>query len=282
MIRILLIVALVFSPFRSADRAQAMEPVTLMRPHSYDDTVSVTGWWMSEKLDGVRGYWDGETLWSKNGHPLHPPAEFIAGLPPFAVEGELWAGRNRFENTVSMVMQDNPHPGWLTLQLAIFDVPQEQGSFQQRIVKAQDWFQHHPSPYAYVISQIPIQSVCHMEAELERILQAGGEGLIVRDPQAGYTAGRSNSILKVKRYEDAEAVVVEHLAGTGRNQGRLGALRVKRADGVQFKIGSGFSDEERLAPPAVGSVITYKFYGLYQSGLPKFPVYLRQRLDAGL
>ncbi|WP_316348822.1 DNA ligase [Desulfuromonas acetoxidans] len=260
----------------------AMEPSTLMRPHRYDTTLAITGWWMSEKLDGVRGYWDGEQLWSKNSHRLHPPQEFIEDLPPFAVEGELWAGCGRFEDTVSIVMQDQPHSGWLTLQLAIFDVPQEQGTFQQRIGKAQNWFQHHPSPYAHVIPQIPIQSVGHMEAELERIVQSGGEGLIVRDPLASYESGRSHSILKVKRYQDAEAVVVEHVPGAGRNLGRLGALLVERQDGVQFKIGSGFSDAEREHPPAVGSVITYKFYGMYQSGLPKFPVYLRQRLDAGL
>nr|WP_320049551.1 DNA ligase [uncultured Desulfuromonas sp.] len=261
---------------------QAMEPCSLMRPDSYESGASLSGWWMSEKLDGVRGYWDGTQLWSKNGHQFHPPGEFTANLPAFAVEGELWAGRNSFENTVSIVMQENPHPEWFTLRLAIFDVPDSHGPFHQRIRKAIAWFEQHPSQYAYVIPQIPIQSLSHMEHELDRIVHLGGEGLIVRDPQAEYTAGRSASILKVKSYQDAEAVVVKHLCGEGKNQGRLGALLVERPDGVQFKIGSGFSDDERDRPPAVGSVITYKFYGTYQSGLPKFPVYLRQRLDVGL
>jgi DNA ligase-1 len=257
-------------------------PPDVLRPQTYDGDQDIVGWWMSEKLDGVRGYWDGHQLWSKNGHHLFPPEEFTRDLPPFAIEGELWGGRNSFENTVSIVMQQQPHNGWLTLQLAIFDVPDPHSPFQTRLKRAIDWCEHHPSPYARVIAQTPVQSVAQLETVLQRILQQGGEGLIVRDPHACYHSGRSDSILKVKTYQDAEAVVVGLLPGEGRNRGRLGALLVERPDGVRVKIGSGFSDAERDHPPEIGSVITYKFYGLYRSGLPKFPVYLRQRLDADL
>jgi len=267
MIRPLLIITIFTLQLWFGLGVQAMDPTALMRPHNYDPSLSVTGWWMSEKLDGVRGYWDGKQLWSKNGHLFHPPTEFIADLPPFAVEGELWIGRNSFEETVSIVTQDTPHPGWHKVRLAIFDAPDIQGSFLERFKQLNTWFEQHPSPYAYIIDQIPIRSTTQLDAELERIVALGGEGLIVRDPQASYQTGRSHSILKVKSYQDAEAVVVAHLPGEGRNQARLGALLVERPDGVQFKI---------------GSVITYKFYGIYQSGLPKFPVYLRPRLDAGL
>ena len=108
------------------------------------------------------------------------------------------------------------------------------------------------------------------------------EGLIVRSPAAVYTAGRSAQILKVKNYHDAEAAVLAHLPGKGRNLGRLGALLVQQTDGTEFRIGSGFSDAERESPPAVGSLVTYKYYGNYRSGLPKFPSFLRVRADTGL
>lgn len=254
----------------------------LMLPQTYNKQTDISGWLMSEKLDGVRGYWDGEQLFSKNGLRLFPPDEFICDLPPFALEGELWGGRNSFEQTVSTVRQRQPHDGWLHLMFAVFDVPRASGGFRARIARAQDWFARHPSDYAFVIRQTRVRDQQHLMRELQRIESLGGEGLVVRKPDALYIAGRSTEILKVKNYQDAEATVVAHLPGKGRNEGRLGALLVELADGTRFKIGSGFSDTERETPPPVGSIISFKYYGNYQSGIPKFPSFLRIRADVGL
>lgn len=257
----------------------AVEP---MLPQIYTEQIDATGWLMSEKLDGVRGYWDGKQLLSKNGHPLHPPTEFTDSLPPFPLEGELWNGRGNFEQTISIVMQQQPHDGWLKLKFAIFDVPQAPDGFTKRIEKARRWFSVHPAAYAFVIPQIKVHDQVHLQQELQRIEDLGGEGLIVRKPDALYTAGRSLEILKVKNYQDAEAMVVAHLPGKGRNKGRLGSLLVQLDDGTQFKIGSGFSDIERELPPPIDTHITFKFYGKYQSGIPKFPSFLRIRQDLDL
>jgi DNA ligase-1 len=252
-----------------------------MLPDVYAEQ-EVVGWWMSEKLDGVRGYWDGHQLFSKNGHLFTPPQEFTASFPPFPVEGELWAGRNRFEETVSIVQRKEAHSGWMRLRFGVFDLPQESGPFHQRIAKIKDWLLKNPSTTLFVIEQIPVTDTSHLEKELARIEHLGGEGLVVRDPKALYEAGRSQHILKVKTFEDAEAVVIAYLPGKGKHEGRLGALLVERPDGVRFRLGSGFSDAERENPPAIGSIITYKFFGLYQSGLPKFPSFLRVRKDSQL
>lgn len=254
----------------------------VMLPQVYTENDDVSGWLMSEKLDGVRGYWDGKRLLSKNGNIFHPPAQFTQGLPPFPLEGELWAGRNSFERTVSIVKQQSPHDGWLQLQFAIFDVPQATCGFNERIQQARNWFHSHPSSFAFVIPQIPVRDQFHLQQELLRIEAQFGEGLIVRLPHALYESGRSSTILKVKNSQDAEAMVVAQLTGTGKNEGRLGSLLVERADGQRFKIGSGFSDADRDSPPAIGECITYKYYGHYQSGIPKFPVFLRVRRDADL
>lgn len=259
--------------------AESQQP---MLPQVYTVQTEVSGWLMSEKLDGLRGYWDGKQLLSKNGIQLSPPDEFIRDLPPFPLEGELWGGRNSFELTVSIVKQQQPHAGWLRLKFAIFDVPEASGGFTERIDLARRWFDTHPSEYAFVIPQTQVRDREHLLEELQRIEQFGGEGLIVRKPEALYYAGRSTEILKVKNYQDAEATVVAHLPGNGRNQGRLGALLVKLDDGRKFKIGSGFSDAEREVPPPLGAVITFKYYGTYPSGIPKFPTFLRVRSDAEL
>lgn len=254
----------------------------MMLPKVDDGGRDISGWLMSEKLDGVRGYWDGQRLWSKNGKPLSPPQAFVVGLPDFPLEGELWGGRGTFEKTASIVLQQQPHRGWLALKFAIFDVPKEAGHFTSRIQKARDWFAAHPSVHAFVISQRPVRDRAQLQDELRRIEGLGGEGLIVRKPDALYAAGRSAEILKVKDFQDAEAVVVGHIPGKGRNLGVLGSLLVEMADGTRFKIGSGFSDVQRGSPPALGEVVTFKYYGWYKSGIPRFPSFLRIRSDRGL
>ncbi|MEA3362976.1 MAG: DNA ligase [Thermodesulfobacteriota bacterium] len=263
----------------SAGQSRATEP---MLPKVYTEQVDISGWLMSEKLDGVRGYWDGQQLFSKNGYLLNPPPEFITDFPDFPIEGELWGGRGTFEQTAGIVKRKQPHDGWLQLRFAIFDVPDAPGGFTRRIKTAQNWFAAHPSIYAFVISQIPVIDKDHLQQELQRIENLGGEGLIVRKPDALYFSGRSMEILKVKSFQDSEAMVVAHLPGKGRNEGRLGSLLVVLDDGTQFKIGTGFSDEEREHPPSIGEVITFKYYGKYLSGIPKFPAFLRIRQDNSL
>jgi len=257
----------------------AAEP---MLPGVYTEQVDVSGWLMSEKLDGVRGYWDGKRLLSKNGNVFHAPAKFIAGLPPFPVEGEIWGGRGKFEQTVAIVKRQEPHNGWLQLKLAIFDVPEAPGGFRQRITTAKEWFAAHPSAYAFVIPQTRVGDAADLQEQLNQIEQLGGEGLIVRLPDGLYTAGRNTEILKVKNYADGEAEVIAHLPGKGRNEGRMGSLLVALDDGRQLKIGSGFTDALRISPPPIGSIVTFKFYGRYQSGIPKFPSFMRIRLDQNL
>ncbi|WP_020677543.1 DNA ligase [Geopsychrobacter electrodiphilus] len=254
----------------------------LMLPQVYQERVEVSGWLMSEKLDGVRASWDGHQLRSKQGNLFHPPAAFIQGLPPFPLEGELWGGRGSFEQTVGIVRREKPCADWLKLKFAIFDLPETTNDFTTRMRKAKDWFDQHPSSHAFLIPQILVRDRDHLRHELDRIERLGGEGLIVRQPHALYTPGRSAEILKVKSYQDAEARVIAQLPGKGRNQGRMGALLVELDDGTRFKIGSGFSDAERESPPAPGTLITYKYYGRFQSGLPKFPSFLRIRSDQNL
>lgn len=253
-----------------------------MLPRVYTDGIDVRGWLMSEKLDGVRGYWDGRQMRSKNGNLLYPPPAFTRKLPPFPLEGELWGGRGTFEKTVSIVTKQQPHDGWLELQFAIFDVPRAPGGFLQRLQRASDWLHKHTSRFAFVIEQKPIRGSDELKVELKRVEALGGEGLIIRKPDALYTTGRSREILKVKSYSDMEAVVIAHVAGSGRNRGRLGSLLVELPDTTRFRIGTGFSDEQRINPPPVGATITFKYYGLYASGKPRFPSFLRIRTDTGL
>ncbi len=253
------------------------EPLHLMHGFSYDGQEDVRGWWMSEKLDGVRAYWDGKQLLSRNGHVFHAPDYFLVNLPDFPIEGELWAGRRRFQKTVSVVKKQAPHDGWKQIKFALFDAPTIDGGFEQRIAVMQQWFAAHPSSFAFVIEQRRVANHASLEQELARIEKLGGEGLMLRRPGSLYVGKRNNNVLKVKSFSDMEAVVVGHTEGKGKYQGMLGALVVEFPDGLRFKVGSGFSDQQRRKPPRIGQTITFKYQDFLESGKPRFPVFLRVR-----
>ena len=78
----------------------------------------------------------------------------------------------------------------------------------------------------------------------DHVIGEEGEGVMVKDPESRYETKRSWSLLKVKRFDDSEAIVIDHEAGRGRLEGVCGALKVKEpTTGHEFKMGSGFSDD---------------------------------------
>ena len=105
---------------------------------------------------------------------------------------------------------------------------------------------------------------------------------MLRQPGSPYEAGRSSTLLKVKTFHDAEAIVIGHEPGAGRHKGRLGALSVRLPSGIMFSVGTGFSDKERGNPPAVGSAITFRYQELSDAGVPRFPSYVGVRCDEPL
>ena len=88
--------------------AQPAQGVLLLK--TWQPAQDVRGWLMSEKLDGVRAYWDGQKLISRGGKIFSAPAWFIKDFPPFALDGELWSKRRDFENIVSIVRRKNRTP----------------------------------------------------------------------------------------------------------------------------------------------------------------------------
>jgi DNA ligase-1 len=118
-----------------------------------------------------------------------------------------------------------------------------------------------------------------LREELDRIDSLGGEGLMLRQPGSRYEPGRSATLLKVKRFHDAEARVIDHQPGAGRHKGRQGALLVALPDGTQFSVGTGFTDAQRETSPAIGSTITFRYQELSDRGVPRFPSFVRVQLD---
>jgi DNA ligase 1 len=245
--------------------------------HTWKPGMDIRGWWMSEKLDGVRGYWTGRQLISRSGKAFAVPDWFTQNFPTMPLDGELWSERQHFSDIVGKVRRQTPSAVWKTIHYMIFDAPEVEGGFEHRLDVARQWFQQHPNPYVAIVEHERCLDETHLQQKLSEIEALGGEGLMLRRPRSPYIVGRSHDLLKVKSFEDAEAVVVQHLPGSGRNAGRLGALLVELPNGIRFAIGTGFSDAERDNPPPIGSTITFKYHGYTSSGIPRFAAFMRIR-----
>jgi DNA ligase-1 len=251
----------------------------LLLAESWDNAADLSDWWMSEKLDGVRAYWDGKQFLSRQGNIYHAPDWFIAGLPTVPLDGELWIDRKKFQRTVSIVRRQDKNDLWNEVRYLIFDAPAANGGFEDRLAFLKDALTKGAAKFAQQHPQERCKSLDALRAELTRIETLGGEGLMLRQPGSKYVAGRSSTLLKVKTFHDAEAVVVGHQAGAGRHKGRMGALLVRLPDGTDFAIGTGFSDRERENPPAIGATVTFRYQELSDAGVPRFPSWVGVRHD---
>jgi len=163
----------------------------------------------------------------------------------------------------------------------VFDLPQEAGTFTQRLAALRRLLPITSAPWLVAVPQQRATTHEDLQALLERTVRGGGEGLMLHRGNAIYRAERSNDLLKVKSFDDADAKVVAHIEGKGRLAGRMGALLVEMPNGQRFKLGTGFTDAQRQSPPAVGSWISYRYNGSTDNGLPRFARFLRERPDLG-
>ena len=262
---------------KSATKAGA--PPVLLANRWEPDVHDPTGWWMSEKLDGVRAWWDGKRFLSRLGNEYFAPDWFVADLPDHPLDGELFAGRKMFPTTLSIARRADRSKAWEALRYVVFDGPELGGGFEERLGRLSQIFGSKPWKYGRVLDHVPCDGQDALYAELARVEALGAEGLMLRKPGSTYVNGRSDSLLKVKTFFDDEAKVVAIVPGAGRHKGRMGALRAVLTDGTQFKVGTGFSDAERESPPGVGSVITFRYQELTEAGVPRFPSYVGVRHD---
>ena len=256
---------------------QAEAPKLLLLK-TYQHDTNLTGWIMSEKLDGVRAFWDGKRLISRSGRVFNPPQIFIQGFPPFALDGELWTKREDFEHIVSIVNSKDSQERWLELTYNIFEVPNQDGDLFERLDVLKLYLREHPNKRLTIIPQTKVKKKSDMESFYKNIISLKGEGIVVRDPSLMYYVGRRSDALKHKPFMDAECRVVSVLEGKGKFSGQMGAVECEFNEKV-IKIGSGFTHKQREKGLRIGTIISFKYYGLTHLGNPKYPVFLRVRLD---
>jgi DNA ligase-1 len=272
--------ALPQKPEKAAEEGAEEAGPRLLLAHNWNNADDLAGWWMSEKLDGVRAFWDGKQFLSRQGNLFHAPDWFLEGLPDTPLDGELWIDRKKFQRTVSIVRRQDKTELWREVRYLVFDAPAVAGGFEDRSGFVTEVLARNLPRFAQAHEHQRCRDVEHLRAELARVEALSGEGLMLRQPGSRYEAGRSTTLLKVKTFHDADAVVVAHEPGASRHKGRLGALAVMLPNGVQFSVGTGFSDAERSNPPPIGATITFRYQELTDAGVPRFPSYVGVRADA--
>jgi len=210
---------------------------------------ALADYYLSEKLDGVRAYWDG-------------------------------AGRQTFDEVSGIVRRSEANDGWRKIKFMVFELPTAEGDFTMRYQKMLQLYEQEAAPNWGVVEQLePPTSIKELNSMLVKLDGLGGEGLMLKSKAAPYRGGRSDDLLKIKLKNDAQAKVIAHHKGRGRLANVMGSMTVEMPTGIRFKIGSGFSDSERMTPPGIGSYVTYKYNGLTKNGKPRFPVFWRVRRD---
>jgi len=258
----------------------AAAPPELLLANVYRDDIDPAAYLVSEKLDGVRAVWDGETLRFRSGNRVNAPAWFTDALPKTPMDGELWLGRGQFERLSGIVRREQPVDAeWREVRYMIFELPGAPGTFAERAGRMRAIVAAAALPWLAEVPQATLASREELRQRLAQTVKAGGEGLMLHRADAPGETGRSDTLLKLKPWLDAEAVVIAHLPGKGKYAGQLGALRVRLADGREFRLGTGFSDAQRQNPPPIGSVVTYRYRELTGKGLPRFASFLRMRQE---
>jgi DNA ligase-1 len=247
--------------------------VLLANKYANQDPI---GWWISEKLDGVRAVWDGKNLVSRYGNKFHTPQWFKDELPKdVKLDGELFVGRGQFPETISIV-KSHEDKGWSKIKYRVFDLPSDKRKFEDRQKSLRSIVAKARSRYLKYVKQTKCKSLAQFNKTIKDLTKLGAEGAMLRQPGSIYEPRRSSTLLKVKKFHDAEAKVVGHEKGTGRLSGLMGALICER-NGKRFNVGSGFTDAQRRKPPKIGSKITFRYQEMTERGVPRFPTFVAVR-----
>jgi len=246
---------------------------------NFSPGTDLRGFVAMEKFDGVRATWevarDPPCFRTRRGNELTPPPSMLALLPrDLRLDGELWLGRGRFEQTWAAVQRPQ-EATWSEVKFMVFDAPGARGGFEERLETARERlgrggaFAEATSDRVQVVGTRACEDVTTKEALLEHVCQRGGEGLILRRASSRFVAGHSPDLFKCKRWLDAEAKVLKYRA-KGKDSLRCQALDT----GVTFDL----TWNRSTAPPPPGSIVSFA-YQLGLQGGPRFPKFLRERPD---
>jgi DNA ligase-1 len=244
--------------------------MSLLLAENWTPEIDPVGWWLSEKLDGVRAYWTGDRLLTRTGKLIHAPFWWLQGFPKTALDGELWLDRKRFDEVRAIAQRHNAGEAWRPVHYVCFDLPELNLPFEQRM----DRLASLEGPaHLTRVAQFRVGSRAELDGAVRWMSDHGGEGVMLRQSGSFYERGRSATLLKVKPWLRAEATVTGHVPGRGRYDSVAGSLAAVLDSGVAFAVGSGLTDALRESPPPSGTRIVIEYQELTPYGCPRNPVF---------
>lgn len=231
----------------------------------------------SEKLDGIRARWNRGKLWLRSNTEIEAPAWWTAHLPSESLDGEIYIARGQFNQvTAALRRKVKRDAEWQQIRFMAFDLPDMDCAFHRRAASLAVLANKARNAHFDAVKQTRIDCISTARSMFSEIIANGGEGIMLHRADA-INPDHRGSLIKMKPLHDAEATVIAHLSGTGKNTGRLGALMVQLDNGKQFKLSAGLHDCERLYPPRIGATVTFAFNELTPAGVPRFAKFLRER-----
>lgn len=154
------------------------------------------GWLMSEKMDGVRAYWDGHMLWTRGNKIINTPDWMLAKFPKgVGLDCELWHGRGNYRETMKIFQCKESLRPWETVKIGVFDAPKNDGEIEERINFLGGL--RLPEPF-FIVDYDVCRGMSHLKQAFESIFNANGEGLVLRKSGSEYLHERTTEFLKVK------------------------------------------------------------------------------------
>lgn len=261
----------------------------------------------SPKLDGIRCLKvNGKALTRKfKPVPNHFIRNYIEANVPDGFDGEIMIRNATFNEIQSGVMSEDGEPDF---EYHVFDYVKDSIAhpYQRRLTQLYSWAYDNKDPRIIAVSTDYINNEEELMKAEAAYLAKGYEGLMFRSLESPYKNGRSTEregyLLKIKRFSDSEAVVldfderlhnaneatIDELGHTKRSSHKanmipdntLGAFHVRDIhSGVEFKVSTGMDDALRkqiweTRDSYLGKIVKYKYQPAGMKDLPRFPVFL--------
>ena len=237
-------------------------------------------YYVSEKYDGVRAYWDGSKLYTKNHKVIAVPPLITKNWPKSCLDGELWLGKNQLANTVSIVNKttNSNVKQWQKIKFMVFDQPCSDKTFADRYNLLKQQFVNIKADNLFLIKQQEFSNIKEIDLFYNNLLKNKAEGIILHKKNSFLAKFDRHDLYKIKPFTEGSAVVLKVINGSKSFAEIMGSLLVKdQKTGMKFKIGIGFTKKERINPPPLNSVIIYKHQGYTKNKKPRLPVFVARK-----
>lgn len=272
---------------------------SLAKPYEPDKHEIRGDWCVEPKLDGLRMVVKDGIAYTRNGRTIDSVGHILEELKPFGnfvFDGEIMGVVN-FDEDSGKIRKKGEGPN-LSLKYNIFDVIRRDQWNDKKTTLTRDRkmilsamfnpeLTHEAAGFKY-IHCVPHTVLVDPTTEKlfetrDMYIKMGYEGAMLKDLNSPYIFKRSDSVLKLKDFKDADGRIVDTFEGRGKHKGRLGGV-IAEFEGVLTRVGSGFTDAQRddlwkRKSEIIGKMIEVQYQNKTVDGTLRFPVMVRFRPD---